>query len=48
MLNAVFVTGIYASIQKLFALKCEVLDPIVSITISREILSNQTKLTGIN
>ncbi|MBD2570145.1 hypothetical protein [Anabaena lutea] len=29
--KAVFVTGIYAPLQKLFALKGEVLDPIVSI-----------------
>jgi hypothetical protein len=30
--EAVFVTGIYAPLQKLFALKGEVLDPIFSIT----------------
>jgi hypothetical protein len=29
--EAVFVTGIYAPLQKLFALKGEVLDPIFSI-----------------
>ncbi len=32
--EAVFVTGIYAPLQKLFALKGEVLDPIFSINAS--------------
>ncbi|BAZ32278.1 hypothetical protein NIES4074_47800 [Cylindrospermum sp. NIES-4074] len=31
LLEAVFVTGIYTPLQKLFALKGEVLDPIVSV-----------------
>jgi hypothetical protein len=35
--EAVFVTGIYAPLQKLFALKGEVLDPIFSIKLSLKV-----------